>query len=345
MKAGNSKRRVVFHRFFNTYYGGTNGGPIKVRDCFEHIRHSEQFRPVVYFDPKTQWFDNPGNVWLPYRNSEDRIREWKLSNSDILFFSGSDWNILSPEEREAPPVPILNIAHPRHTQSEDKRNAFLQHPAIRITKSSLSKKILEEHGVNGPVYFIPDAVDPSHIPAPNPNPDLDLLIVGLKNPQLAKKIYRRLKWKSWLGKKKIRVEIQTPPKLPTRQDFLRLANRAKTVVYLPLEEKFGAEGFYLPALEGMFMEKLVICPFAIGNVDFCIPDQTCIMPDYEFGSIMNAINRALNMPVEKKKRIIENAKSITSNHLIEKERESLLKLLNETDDIWNQRNLFRFKQR
>jgi hypothetical protein len=341
MGSESSKRRVIFHRFFNIYNGGTSGGQIKVRDSFEHIRESEKFIPKVYFNPETKWFDNPGNVWLPYRNSADMLDEWKLRESDILFFAGVDWMVLNSNQRHSPPVPILNIAHPRHTNPTDKRNSFLQHPAIRITKSSLSKKILDEYGVNGPVYVIPDALDPSDIPAPNPHPDLDIVIVGLKNPALAKNIHRRLQWKNLFRRKKLKIAVQTPPKLPTRRDFLNLVNRARIAVYLPLEEKYGAEGFYLPALEGMFMEKLVICPFAIGNVDFCIPDQTCIMPDYELGSIMNGIDRALKMSEEERQRIIQNAKNTTSNHLIEKERESLLELLTATDDIWNQKDLFK----
>ena len=341
MVSESSKRRVIFHRFFNIYNGGTSGGQIKVRDSFEHIRESEKFTPMVYFNPDTKWFDNPGNVWLPYRNSPDRLDEWKLRKSDILFFAGVDWMVLNSSQRNSPPVPIVNIAHPRHTNPTDKRNSYLQHPAIRITKSSLSKKILDEYGVNGPVFVIPDALDPVDIPVPNPHPDLDIVIVGLKNPALAKKIHRRLQWNNLFRRKKLKIAVQTPPKLPTRRDFLNLVNRAKIAVYLPLEEKYGAEGFYLPALEGMFMEKLVICPFAIGNVDFCLKDQTCLMPEYNLKSILHSIKEALNMPDEKRKRLITNAKKITRNHLIETERASLLNLLNRVDDIWYQKNIFK----
>lgn len=335
-----SGRRVLFHRFFNIYNGGTSGGQIKVRDCFEHIRQSDSFFPQVYFNPLTVWFENPGNVWRPYRNSPHEAKNWDIKAGDLIFFAGVDWMILNEKQSTSPPVPVINIAHPRHTMPTDKRNAYLKNPAIRITKSSISKKILDDYGVNGPVFIIPDAIDPADLPQANEAPDLDLLIVGLKNPGLAKKLSRRLKWHNFITNKKIKFEVQLPPKLPTRSDFLNLVNRAKTVVYLPLEEKFGSEGFYLPALEGMFLKKLVICPYAVGNIDFCIAGETCLMPQYDLESIMLAIHTALNMDEENRSRIIQNALEITVNHLLENEKKSLINLLNQADDIWNQKDLF-----
>lgn len=335
-----AKRRVIFHRFFDLYNGGVSGGQMKVRDSFEHIRASAKFVPKVYFNENTKWFDNPGNVWHSYRNPEDQLDTFDLRPDDVLFFAGIDWIILDETRRRNPPVPVLNIVHPRHTDTGDKRNTFLKNPAIRITKSSLSKKILEEHGVNGPVYVIPDAVDPSDFPPVSRNPSIDVLIVGLKNPGLADKVAKKLKFKNWLKRRKMRVEVQKPPKLPTRADFLDLLNEAEIVVYLPLEEKFGSEGFYLPALEGMFLGKLVVCPFAVGNVDFCIEGKTCIMPEYNLEGILNGIEKAIAMSEADRNLLIRQAQEITKNHLLAKERESLLEVLNNVDDIWNQKDLF-----
>ncbi len=340
MHETNEKRRVIFHRFFNIYNGGTSGGQLKVRDSFEHVKSSPNFIPKVFFNEETKWFDNPGNVWRSLHNSTDELKELNLKPDDILFFAGIDWMMLNENDCLNPPVPVVNIAHPRHTDANDKRNAFLKYPAIRITKSSLSKKILDDYGVNGPVYVIPDAIDPSELPAVNQNPEIDILIVGLKNPVLAEKIYRKLKFRNWLKGRKMKIEIQKPPKLPTRRDFLDLMNNARIIVYLPLEEKYGSEGFYLPALEGMFLKKLVICPFAIGNVDFCLDGKTCIMPEYNAKGILRGIERVLAMTEAERHLMIKQASEITQNHLLENERESLLELLNNVDDIWNQKNLF-----
>jgi len=337
---GLNKRRVIFHRFFNIYNGGTSGGQIKVRDYFEHLKNSENFTPKVFFNPETIWFDNPGNVWASYRNSKDEIKDWELKEDDILLLAGVDWMILNEKQKLNPPIPVINIAHPRHTRTQDKRNAFLKYPAIRITKSSLSKSILEDYGVNGPVFLIPDAIDSKDIPAPNENPENDILIVGLKNPELAQKIYKALLFLNNFRKKKLVIKVQLPPKLPTRTDFLNLVNNSKTIVFLPLEEKFGSEGFYLPALEAMFMKKLVICPFAIGNTDFCIDGETCIMPKYKYLSILFSIIKALNLTGNKRERLISNAIEITKNHLLENEKKALINLLKQVDTIWNDKSLF-----
>lgn len=335
-----NKRRVVFHRFFNIYNGGTSGGQIKVRDYFEHLKDSEYFLPKVYFNPETRWFDNPGNVWTSYRNTLDELKVWKIQKNDLLFFSGVDWMILDEKQKRFPPVPIVNIAHPRHTRPQDKRNKFLKYPAIRITKSSLSKSILENYGVNGPVFLIPDAIDPKDIPSPKLNPEIDILIVGLKNPELAKKIYKTQLFLNKFRKKKLVIKVQLPPKLPTRTDFLNLVNNSSTIVFLPLEEKFGSEGFYLPALEAMFMKKLVVCPFAIGNIDFCIDGKTCIMPKYNFWSILLSIKKALNLTNFEREQLLSNAFEITKNHLLENEKKALIDLLNQVDTIWNDKTLF-----
>lgn len=332
-----TRRRVLFHRTWTKYNGGTSGGQLKVRDAFEHIRHSDRFEPHIYFGKDTVWHDNPGNYWLPYR--DQALTTWEIRPDDVLFFSGLDWEILPPPQREHPPVPVINIAQPRQTNPADKRHAYLHYPAIRIAKSSIGKKILEDFGVNGPVFLIPDAIDLEALPPVNPQPDIDVLVVGLKNPVLARRIQRRLRWYSWLKGDRCKVEIQVPPKLPTRMDFLNLVNRARIVAYLPLPEEEGAEGFYLPALEGMALQKLVICPYAVGNIDFCLPEKTCLQPEYSVASITQHILRALTMDEHERNHLITNATAITRQHSLPAERASLLDLLHQVDYLWQEKIL------
>lgn len=333
------KRRVLFHRSWTAPNGGSSGGQMKVRDAFEHIRHSPLFEPFVYFGPETVWHDYPGNVWLPYRSGA--LQEWSIRPDDLLFFSGMDWKVLSEQERRRPPVPVIHIAQPRHTRPEDPRRGFLAHPAIRIAKSGAGRRILEEYGVNGPVFLIPDAIDLAALPAPNPNPDLDLLIVGLKNQPLAERLFRRLKRHARWRFRAWRMDLQVPPPLPTREDFLRLVNRARIVAYLPLTEDRGFEGFYLPALEGMAMGKLVICPYAVGNSDFCLPGETCLQPDYQEDALFEAILEALEMPDTRRTMFTDAARRMSSRHSLEAEREALLHLIHQADAIWTQEDLFR----
>lgn len=332
-------RRVLFHRSWTAPNGGSSGGQMKVRDAFEHIRHSPVFEPAVYFGPGTIWHDYPGNVWLPYRQTA--LKEWAIHPTDVLFFSGMDWEILPPDQRREPPVPVVHIAQPRHTRPEDKRRGFLAHPAIRIAKSQAGKQILEEHGVNGPVYLIPDAIDLGQLPEGPGTPDLDILIVGLKNPSLAEALYRQLRRYARWHLKRWKIGLQVPPALPTRQDFLQLVSRARIVAYLPLPEAQGYEGFYLPALEGMAMGKLVICPYAIGNSDFCLPGRTCLQPRYAQEDLFRSILEALMMPAARQRAFIEAGRAISQNHTLEKERDAILHLIHHADAIWNETAFYR----
>jgi hypothetical protein len=336
-----AKRRVLFHRSWTKYNGGTSGGQLKVRDAFEHLKYSELFYPAVYFGEETIWYDNPGNYWDPYR--KDAVQKWKIEPDDILFFAGKDWKILDQATAKAPPVPIINIAQPRHTRPEDPRYSYLHYPAIRIAKSSIGKQILEDFGVNGPVYLIPDAIDFSLIPAPNAHPENDLLIVGLKNEGMAKQLYTRLqnrnrwRWNRW------KIKVQLPPKLPTRSDFLKLVNDSKIVLFLPLDAERGAEGFYLPALEAMVMQKMVICPYAVGNIDFCLPNKTCLQPEYQLDALLHAALTALKMNEERRSQFIKAGTAIAQNHGLPQERTAILKLLEQTDEIWADKSLFRHR--
>ena len=97
----------------------------------------------------------------------------------------------------------------------------------------------------------------------------------------------------------------------------------------------------MPALEAMAMNKMVICPYAVGNSDFCIPDKTCIQPEYNENSICKAIIKALNMEHEQKVQLIKAGKTISVNHDIKLEKERLLTLLHQADEIWNDTSLFK----
>ncbi len=330
------KRRVVFHRKWTKFNGGTSGGQLKVRDAFNHIKSSDQFTPVVYFPQDTIWHDNPGNYWLDLRRQA--MQSWQLMKDDILFFSGKDWEILEKDKDNWPPNPILNIVQPRHTFDNDPREPFLKYPAIRIVKSNAGKEILRNHRVNGPLFLIPDAIDPNELPPPNLNPQFDLLIIGLKNPVMAEKL--ELMLTNLLPNNSLKIKVQLPPKLPTRNAFLQLLNDASTVCFLPNMVDNGFEGFYLPALEAMALKKLVICPDVIGNRDFCLDGYNCFRPNYEENEILQAIKKAFVMSEEEKTIMIERAFETSKQYHIEIERKVYLELLDQTDEIWNQKDLF-----
>jgi hypothetical protein len=112
------------------------------------------------------------------------------------------------------------------------------------------------------------------------------------------------------------------------------------VVYLPLTESQGAEGFYLPPLEGMVMEKFVICPYAVGNADFCIPNETCLLPAYDTASVFSAILEALKMDKARFHQIIEAGRAIANRHTLQEERKAILELAGKADDLWQDDSLY-----
>ena len=124
-----------------------------------------------------------------------------------------------------------------------------------------------------------------------------------------------------LSSRKINNQVITK-QLP-RSEYLSIINRAKTVLLLPNI----TEGFYLPALEAMYLQSLVICPDCIGNRGFCINKSTCISPAYSEESIMGAVDLSLLLKDVERNNIIETAFSFARDATLERERKIFLNLL------------------
>ena len=203
--------------------------------------------------------------------------------------------------------------------------SFLQNKAIRICVSEQVTKAITQTGqVNGPIYTIPNGIDLQQLPLPIPFKDrtIDILIAGLKQNQLAQHLYDSLEP---LNKKIVVLTKKIP-----QTDYLTLVSQAKIAVFLPHFE----EGFFLPALEAMFMETLVVCPDCIGNRSFCLPEYNCLLPQYTFDDVLNAINTALSLPENVKQQLLSNAKLTASKHSLVAERKEFYDILNNLSDIW-----------
>ncbi len=333
VKPRNAAKRVLFYRRLVKPNAGTNGGNLKLRDCFDHIMHSEQFSPNVFFSEDTRWFDHPGNHWNDLR--ETALEEWSVGPQDILFFSGHDWQSLSEAQRRRPPAPIINIVQPRHTRSQDSRRAFLAHPAIRIAKSEVGAEIIRQYGLNGPLYVIPDAIDVEQLAKYGSSKDIDILILGLKQAELARQVHQALTKLNRLKLRKLKIQLQLPPGLPTRDEFLQLLGRAKIVACLPLLASRGSEGFYLPALEAMAMDTLVVCPHAVGNIGHCIDHYNCIVPEYTLEAMVNGLKKALSMNRRQKEALLKNGRITARKHDIVQERTAILDLVHRAHEIWH----------
>lgn len=304
-------KTVLFYRDFRQF----QGGHLKVWDYFNHVMHSLSYRPQIYFSGRTVW-DNT-NPWLKLK--DQALQSWDPSSADILFLGGKDWLILNKSQRKKPPVPVMNIIqHIRHADPNETLYSFLEFEAIRICVSDeVTSAIVKTGKVNGPVFTIPNGIDYQGFPDPFDQSEkkIDILIAALKQPKLGLQLMQKLHFP---GRQ---IKVLTTSML--RSDYLNELNQARVTVFLPNYR----EGFYLPALEGMALGTLVICPDCVGNRSFCYHTDNCLRPDYTLEGILCAIDSALKLDDSRKNQMIANAYAIANKHSIIKERDAFLKIL------------------
>jgi glycosyltransferase involved in cell wall biosynthesis len=177
--------------------------------------------------------------------------------------------------------------------------------------------------VSGPLIVIPNAIDLPDLPVPNGDqPQVDVLIAAGKDPELGGRVADRLEQEG-------RV-VDVLAERISRPEFLRRVRAARTTVFVPHE----TEGFFLPALEGMALGTIVVCPDCIGNRSFCLPGQNAFRPEYTLESIVRDAEAALALPPDEARRLRENAFQTTKAHTLAREREAFLDVLHTIDDLW-----------
>jgi glycosyltransferase involved in cell wall biosynthesis len=311
-------KTVLFHRNFRKF----QGGHLKVFHYFQHVLAAPGWNARVRFSPESAWDER--NPWRDYRPKV--LDPGEACSPDALFLGGTDWRNVPEAERDASPVPILNfIQHVRHGFDGDPRRPFLRHRALRICCSEEAAESIRRTGeVNGPIFVIPYGLDPGEMPQPIPfaDKDVDLLIVAIKQPALG----RRLRWRLWRPRR--RVVLLSQPIL--RRDFLRLVNRARVTLFLPHE----TEGFYIPALEGMALDTLVVCPDCVGNRSFCLPERNCFRPEFSPRAMRDAVETALRLSPAQAAPLVAGARETFSAHDLAGERRRFHAILAELDELW-----------
>ncbi len=308
-----ARRVVLFYRDFQRF----TGGHLKVWDYFNHVMASPGVEPRITFSSRSVW--DSTNPWV---KRKDAVVEWNPEAADLLFLGGLDWRVLPASQRKAFPKPIINlIQHPRHAETGSELRSFLSYRAIRICVSEeVAAAISATHEVNGPVYVIPNGVDVSGFPAlPKTISEraTNLLICGLKAPDLARDCYRYLSGKHGV----VRWMIDWAP----REEFLKRMTDAKVILLLPRAE----EGFYLPALEAMGSGAVVVCPDCVGNRSFCIDGVNSFRPEYDLDKIVDATEAALRLDLSAKMRLLEGAKVTLKEHSLQNERSKFLPIMAE----------------
>ena len=307
-------RTALFFRDF----GWFTGGHLKVWHYFEHVRAADGWDARIVFTPGSVW--DATNPWNAARDAVVATRAGV--RPDLVFLEGNDWLQIPEEERERPPVPVVNlIGGVRHAKDGDSRRPFLRYPATRICCSRpVAEAIAATGDVNGPVVVIPNGLDLDALPPPRAAGDrrTDLLVVGVKRPRLAKRLAKRLrKW----GRTIDLLDERVP-----RGEFLDRLGRARVALFLPLSE----EGFYLPALEGMALGTLVVCPDCIGNRDFCLDGTNCLRPADDEEAVAAAADRALTTDAAAASALVAKGRETALAHGLDAERRAFHALLART---------------
>jgi glycosyltransferase involved in cell wall biosynthesis len=309
-------RRMYFYRDFRQF----TGGHLKVWDYFQHVRRSGRYDPCIFFSRQTVWDDT--NPWRALRDAA--LKEWRPGEADCLFVAGLDWAVLPESLRKSPRVPVINlIQHVRHAVPKDPRFPFLRYRAVRICVGEAVKAALEEtNRVNGPLYAIPNCIDLELLPKGATDRGIAVLIAGLKRPELAAEMDRRLRHAG--------VKIHTLAAPIPRREYLDLVARARITVFLPNE----SEGFYLPGLEGLALGTLVICPVHAGERSHYRHGYNCFTPEYSVDALLACVEQALSLSGEALARLVANASATANGHALARERERFLEILGEIERIW-----------
>ena len=310
-------RTVLFYRNFRKFHGGH----LKVWDYFNHVLASSEFTPRIEFSPRSKW--NSTNPWWNAR--EYIIDSGRSVRPDVFFVAGRDWLMLDQHPDAGANIPVVNLVqHVRHADEKSTRFEFLRRKAIRICVSEEVAQALRETGLTqGPLIVIPNGLDLENLPASNgATRDVDVLILALKQPELGEKLERRLKQPSR------RIDVLS--ERLSRPEFLRYIQRARTAVFLPNQ----TEGFYLPALEGMALGTLVVCPDCVGNRSFCLPGHNAFRPNYTLEELVWATESTLALSLDQAHKIRVNAQQTAAKYSLFRERQDFLNVLHNIDQLW-----------
>jgi glycosyltransferase involved in cell wall biosynthesis len=278
----------------------------------------------VRFTPDSTW--DATNPWNEARDHvlgvDDDV------DFDVLFLSGVDWRGMIPiEERAEYGKPVINLVqHVWHACPNDplNRHRFLPHKAIRICVGpQIAKAITRTGRVRGPVFTIPNALDLDYVAqmAGDPGRDIDVLVAANKRPDLGRSVAARLRAP---GRTLELVDERIP-----RWELVRLMARARVSVLVPNPK----EGFYLPALEGMAVGTVVVCPDCIGNRSFCLPGDNCFRPAYGEDEIVAAAEEALRRE-PRLDGLRAQARATAQAHDMAGERSAFLEILDRVDELW-----------
>ncbi|MFT4041145.1 MAG: hypothetical protein QM692_23390 [Thermomicrobiales bacterium] len=310
-------RTVLFFRKYRRFHGGH----LKVWHYFNHTLATEGFDARVLFDVDSNW--DRSNPWVDV--PELVVKSPDEAPADAYFVAGRDWQRMDALGLLDADIPIINfIQHTRHAGDWSIQSRYLTRKAIRVCVSAEVAEAVEAAGSRGQTIVIPNSVDVDIAdPGDNAQRPVDLLIAGLKQPEMAEQAALALRREGRV------IDVLTE-NLP-REEFLQRIRAARNVLFLPNTE----EGFYLPALEGMALGALVICPDCIGNRAF-MDSRNGLLPEFTLEAVVAAAETALAMPEADRAAMLTAAEATARRHQPDQERVAFSSVLRDLDVLWRE---------
>ena len=264
--------------------------------------------------------DNPWNAF-----PDLVVDKQRPVRPDVCVLGGANWRMLDRYPLVLPNIPVINLVqHVKHADSELRLQKFLRRKAIRICVSDqVANELRATEMTVGPLVVIPNGIDLACLPERRDGEwTVDVLIAGLKEPELAAQVAARL------AREGRRIDVLAE-QIP-RPDFLGRIQEARVTIFLP----HTTEGFYLPALEGMALGTIVVCPDCIGNRSYCLPGYNAFRPNYTIDDVVRDVEAALALPIDLARQLLENARQTAAEHSLERERLTFLDVLHNIDELW-----------
>lgn len=315
-------KTVLFYQHFGKK-GVVRGAHHKTFDFFQHIKSFTDYNPLIFFDEDSIWDEN-----LPWFNCFDRmptLKDLKVK-PDILFLnSGKDWIKYSEHKTIPDNMPIVSpVNNFRAVNPGHKSYEFLSRKAIRLCPSQeLFDATFNHPDTNGKTIYLPNGVGIFE-EAQNlkNNKVYDILIVGNKNPIMARQLFSAIKHlnakieviDSWISKKEFQIKLA----------------QSHLSVHLPKK----VEEHYIPGVEAMMLESLVIIPDCVGNRSYSKHMETCYVSAYNVESMADSIYSMYDISENLIKQILNNAKNESKLFTLDNERDVILEVLKMTTKIW-----------
>lgn len=299
------------------------GAHFKSYDFFRYLSEHEDFEPVIAFDEDSYW--HPDLPWYRHFDKMPTLNDVPVRPDMYFLNSGKDWLRYQCHRPVFPDVPLVSpVNHFKAVNPHHPAGKLLQSCAVRLCPSPELYEAVKNHpSTQGPVVYMPNGVsiDPDIVQGGVTTP-VDVLIVGQKNPGMAKQLAEYCAQKGLSH----HLLVDWVPK----STFQRTLANARITIHLPKE----VEAHYIPAIESMMLGSLVVMPKCVGNLSYAIDGQTCLISEYSLSALTAGLDNALKLKTEQRNDIIQRAKKETNVFSLTQERENLLSAIRLAQQVW-----------